>query len=82
MRTDWYAKTVLTVIAVALATIALRPLLVPTPGYAAPVIEYKVTSYNQRQPQAFEASLNDLGKQGWELVALDFGGAAFAILRR
>jgi hypothetical protein len=65
-RGDWYTKAVLTVIATALATIALRPGLVPTPSYAARKIEYKVV----RAFAPIESALNELGNDRWDVAGI------------
>jgi hypothetical protein len=72
MKIDRYTKVVLTVVALALALIAMRPLFSPTPSYAARAIEYKVVNYGTGGP-AKEKRLNEMGKDGWDLV-LDVDG--------
>ncbi len=68
MKTDWYTKILLTLIAVALTLLAGRPVFVPTPSYAERPIEYKVFSFQHLSRDAAEAQLNKLGKAGWDLA--------------
>jgi hypothetical protein len=65
MKLDRYTKTVLTVIAGLLALWVLRPTLTGTPSYAANPIQYKVVESLRGSP---ETTLNQHGKEGWELV--------------
>jgi hypothetical protein len=71
MRIDGYTKALLTIIALALVVIAVRPLLSPTPSYAAKVILYKVYGQPGFDTNSMEFELNNLGRQGW-----DFAGVA------
>ena len=68
MTIDRYTKVMLTVIALSLALIAMRPLFSPTPSYAARAIEYKLVSHDGRASLLMEKELQQLGKEGWELV--------------
>ena len=81
MRSTRICKVVLTTIALALTVSAGRPLLVPTPSYAARS-EYKVVYQSGFYSQAdvafinrLETQLNELGKQEWEVAAA--AGARF-----
>lgn len=68
MRTDGYTRALLTIIALALVVIAVRPLLVPVPSHAARKIEYKLVSGGLSDDQT-ALELNQLGNAGWEAVA-------------
>jgi hypothetical protein len=71
MKIDSYTKLVLTVIALALAVIAVRPLLSPTPSYAQRAIQYKVMILGMNFPdQASLARLNEMGKEGWDIATV------------
>jgi len=82
MPTDRYTKIVLTLIAMLLAVIAFKPLLHPTPSYAAHPTQYKVVETPQlwrggwrpEQKAAVMAQatqiLNGWAKDGWEVQAL------------
>jgi hypothetical protein len=65
MKIDRYTKTVLTVIAGLLALLLLRPMLTSTPSYAANPVQYKAVD---ARGGSMEAVLNQLGKEGWEVV--------------
>ena len=65
MKIDRYVKTVLTVIAALLALLVLRPILASTPSHAANPIQYKIVDSRGSSP---ESTLNQYGKEGWELV--------------
>jgi len=96
MNVDRYTKLVLVVIALALVMIAGRPLLRPTPGYAARTVEYRQSflsfhedwGFNDKQVKEMNLrhdTLNTLGKQGWEVVAavaIPTAGGIYLVLRR
>ncbi|HXZ43459.1 MAG TPA: hypothetical protein VEH53_01430 [archaeon] len=73
MKIDRYTKVVLTVIAITLIIIALKPLSDPKPSYAARAIEYKLGLFPQPPSVSWERSFNEFGEQGWELVAIQPG---------
>ena len=73
MKIDRYTKVVLTVIAITLTVIALKPLSDPKPSYAARAIEYKLGLFPQPPSVSWERSFNEFGEQGWELVAIQPG---------
>ena len=79
MRGDWYTKTVLTVIALALATLAVKPLVTPSPSYAARPIEYKLTKVPNWFAHPSEDILNKLGQEGWDIA---YGFGEFIVLKR
>lgn len=69
MKIDRYTTLLLTVIAVALVVIAVRPSLSPVPSYAARSVEYKLMKFVE-DPQKMEVLLNKLGKEGWDMAGI------------
>jgi hypothetical protein len=65
-----------------LGLIALRPLLVPPPSYAAKKIEYKVVDLSgPGAHQRVESRLTELGNDGWDLAAV-VQGVGVTIMKR
>jgi hypothetical protein len=83
MRIDWYTKVVLTLIALALATIALRTTLEPSASYAARAIQYKAFQQRSSSPRSaaedLETSLNKLGADGWDFAGMS---GSFVVMKR
>jgi len=65
MKIDRYTKAVLTVIAGLLALLLLRPMITGTPSYAANPVQYRSVD---ARGGSVETVLNQLGREGWEVV--------------
>jgi hypothetical protein len=65
MKPDLYTKAVLTVIALLLAVIALRPVLIPRPVHAATGHTYTV---DQTYAGGVQNMLDKYSAGGWEVV--------------
>jgi len=66
MKPDLYTKAVLTVIALLLAVIALRPVLIPRPVHAATGHTYMVD--DAYWSEGVQKMLDRYSAQGWEVV--------------
>jgi hypothetical protein len=65
MKPELYTKAVLTVIALLLAVIALRPVLIPQPVHAATGHTYKV---DDAYVSSMQLTLDNNSREGWEFV--------------
>jgi len=74
MRDDKVSRLLLGLIALFLGVIAIRPLVAPAPSAAAKPVRYRIIEDTARplRPEfkEFETLLNQVGKEGWELVTL------------
>ncbi len=74
MKTDKISRLLLGLIALFLGILALRPLVTPSPSAAAKPVRYRIIEDTGRplrpEFQEFERLLNQVGNDGWELVAL------------
>ena len=79
MKPDLYTKAVLTVIALLLAVIALRPVLIPRPVHAATGHTYKVDS--AESTVTVQNMLDKYSAGGWEVVtAWPTGGYGIEVM--
>jgi hypothetical protein len=67
MKPDLYTKAVLTVIALLLTVIALRPVLIPRPVHAAAGHTYMVDSAMDTSYRV-QTMLDKYSAEGWEVV--------------
>ena len=77
MRNDKISKILLGLIALFLGIVVLRPLVTPVSGAAAKPIRYRIIEDTGRplrpEFQELEKLLNQVGSQGWDVVALARG---------
>ena len=81
MKFDRFIRICLVIIVVLLLVDIAKPSLQMHVAAASPPVQYKVVDLPARTRKA-ELILNELGKEGWQLVSMADYGYGFAILKK